>query len=767
MDSPPPPAPRWAHALVDWLVRRRRWSVAVLLLAMAAAIPLARGWFQADNSARVWLLEDDPALVAYERFQDLFGNDEVVIVAVRDPRGVVRPAPLERVRALARRLEASPLVRRVASLATTRHVAGDAVEIRVDPVLPGGTGDAPIGEAEAREVERRLADDPRVAERLLDPSGTVTLVIAELVTVDQMEGKRPAILSQVVRAVDEEIRGHGLEAHLGGIGVVYEAINRAVVRDSIAFVGLAFGVIIIGLWLLFRRLVWVGVGVAIISMSTVLVAGIFGATGGQMNMVTSIVPTLILTVGILDLVHLVEARDEAAETGRTTTAAIAAVMVPCVFNTVTDAIGFAALTSARMGGVREFGLIAAAGLVLLLCATLAIAVPPLVRGVAPVRRRQDGWMLAVVRGLARFTRRRHYLVLGGGVVAVSLAVLGMTRLTVDTYTIEFLRADHPARQDHRAIESSFGPYLPLELTVATAPGAVYEPAVLRAIDRAERAVEAHPRIGAVNGLPDVVARINQVVMEGAAEALVIPGTREAVAQELLLFDSAAAGELDRLVDPEQSLTRVTARTLMTTARGLAEVIRDIERRAGDEVGTHGTVETAGYLPLYVRIIRHITRAQVSSFAIAFALVCGVLALLLRSWRLGLIAMVPNLLPVMATLGLMGFAGIRLDVGTVLVASIAIGISVNDTSHLMFRYRSELRATPGDREGALERTLTSTGRAVFASSLLLCAGFAVLAVASTRSIANFGMLSALTVVFALAADLILTPALLRALGPSRA
>jgi predicted RND superfamily exporter protein len=161
----------------------------------------------------------------------------------------------------------------------------------------------------------------------------------------------------------------------------------------------------------------------------------------------------------------------------------------------------------------------------------------------------------------------------------------------------------------------------------------------------------------------------------------------------------------------------------------------------------------------VRIIQHITDAQVRSFAIAFFLVTVVLMLLLRSFKLGLLAMVPNLLPATMTLGFMGLVGIRLDVGTVLIAAIAIGISVNDTSHIMFRFKHELAAGAVSPEDAVRRMMLKTGRPVVASSLILMAGFGVLLFASVKSVSYFGLLSSATIASALLADLVITPALL--------
>lgn len=751
--------PRWATALTGALIARWRWFVVAVVIVVCVAAIFAGRWFRADNSARVWLLEDDPAMVAYDDFLAQFGNDEVVLLAVVTEDGVYTPEVLDAVRRASARIARHPKIRRVASVTASSSIEGDALEIRVDPLVPD---DGPVTPALADEARRRVAADPILSTTLVSDDERVTLIAAQMQSLDQVSGQRPAILEDLRAIAREELRGPRRAIHLGGIGVIYDAINRAVLRDTRLFISLSYLLILGGLWVMFRRLGWVLLALAIVGCATVATAGLFGALDRKLNMVTSIVPTLILTVGVLDLIHLLAARRECA--GHDAAGALSHTVVPCVFNTVTDAIGFLALVSAPMAGVRDFGLLAALGLCFLLAVTLVFAVPLLARD-ARVRGPMSqptgpGWTLGAVLAIGRFAVRRRVAVVVAGVLVIGLGGFGATRIVVDTYNLEFLDAEHPTRVSHGVIEDRYGLYIPVEMTVRAADGLdLKDPGLLRRVQAAERAIEAHPEVDRVTGLPEVITRLNEVVMDGDPSQRVIPDDRRAVAQQLILYEGDEDAALDRLVDPHYRVARISGRIRMATATGVQRIIDDIEAIGARQLGDQARLEVAGYLSLYVRIVDTITRAQVRSFGIAFALVAIVLMLLLRSVRLGLVAMVPNLVPALSTLGLMGALGIRLDVGTVLVASLAIGISVNDTSHLMFRFARDIRLSPGDPAAALERSLRVTGRAIFASSIVLMLGFGVLAFGSTNSIRIFGVLSSATVGFALIADLVLTPALL--------
>jgi hypothetical protein len=743
------------------------------VLAVAVVLGLFAGrWFRADNSARVWLLDDDPALVAYDEFLAQFGNDEVVLIAIGVEDSVYTPETLEVIRRASDRIDAHPDIRRVASITASTHIDGDAIQIVVEPLVPDGPIDAEIAAATRRRVEA----DPTLRATLVSEDQRVTLIAAQFASLDKVMGRRPQILDDVRAIVRAELEGGDREIHVGGIGVIYDAINRAVLSDTRIFISLSYLLILVGLWVLFRRVAWVLLALGIIVVATVATAGLFGVLDRKLNMVTSIVPTLILTVGVMDLIHLISARQEDAGDLR---AGLSAVVVPCVFNTVTDMIGFLVLVTAPMAGIRDFGLIAALGLGFLLTSTLVFAVPalladarrrparPVGAGMTPATQAasQRGWTSAIVARAGSLADRHRWWVIGVGIALIGLSAAGARTIVVDTYNLEFLDEDHPTRQSHSYIEDRFGFYIPLEMTVTG--GEFKDRETLIRLERAERAIEALPAVDNVVGLPEVITRLNEVVMDGDPAERRIPDSRPAIAQELLLYEGNVDAGLDRLIDPAFSVARVTGRVRMDTARGIKATIDEVETAANAELGDSPRLQVAGYLSLYVEIIDNITSAQVRSFGLAFVLVALVLMLLLRSVRLGLIAMVPNLLPALLTLGVMGVLGVRLDVGTVLVASIAIGISVNDTSHMMFRYAAEIRATPGQARAALDRTLAGTGRAVFSSSIILIAGFGVLGFASTNSIRIFGTLSAATVAFALIADLLLTPALLMAVYDRKA
>jgi uncharacterized protein len=749
-------------AFILTVLRRRALLIGALIVGVVA-LSVGAGKPAIDNSLSIWFLEDDPALLAWDEFKEQFGNDEAVIIAATDPETVYSPAALARIRAASDRIEQHGKVRRVTSITTGRAIDGDAFEIRTEPLL----ADGPVTDEEAAAVRARIAANPIYQGTITSSNEQMTLLVVELATMDDIDAQRPEILRDLRAIADEELTTGGGTVHYGGMGVVYEGLNEASLRDSQLFATLSYLVVFVGLFIMFRRLIWVFIGMAVITIAVVATVGIAVLAGRDLNMVLAVLPTLIMTVGILDLIHFVESYDEHRGAGGTPSrgrfvAAAGVVLLPCAFNTLTDAVGFLSLSSARMSAIRDLGWLAAVGLAVLFVTMVVIVIPALHRfgGGRPRVAPERGVLSTAARTLHAIAATRRHAVLVGAVLIGAVSILGIMKLKVDTYTIGFLAGDDPVRQDHDHIAGDFGYFVPYEFVIRTPEvDGIKDPELLRRIERLERAFEAHEAVGRTTGLPEIISRVNQVVFDGEPDEYRIPDTREAVAQELMLYESDSRNELDQMVSGDFTVARVTARAGLPTARTIGKTLEELLAIGQAELGELATIEASGYIPLYVRIIDHVARAQITSFGIALVVITLVLMLLFRSIRMGLIALVPNVLPVLMVLGTMGLVGIRLDVATVLIASIIIGLAVNDSTHLLFRFRHEMGKTGGDRAEAVRRTMQGAGRAVVGSSLILAAGFAVLIFAGVKSVAYFGLLCSLATIFVLIADLLILPALL--------
>jgi len=671
-----------------------RWGVVGGLTLLGGGLLVAGGAPVVNNALSVWFVEGDPARVAYESFQDRFGNDEVVVLSVGTA--------------------GTPLTSRIRDAMASTAEDMRRVEGIASVVGPDDAGAGPL------------------APLLVNEDASVALLVGRLEVMTDADARRHDIL-EALREAASRLEKTGVELHWAGIGLVYDELNQASFRETPLLTGASF--VVVGLVL---RLVAGSTGPVLVALCSVTVSimilmGLFTLTGFELNMVTAILPTLVLVVGTATAVHIVSRLRRVGD--GEATEGLREVFKPCLFTSLTTAAGFASLLTARLAVIRELGGFAALGVLVSLGVTFAfawaLAGTPWLRTGRP--RKARSWR--ILERCCAWATRHPWRVLSGAMIASALALWGATQVVVDTYSIEFFRRGHRIRVDSEAIESAYGSYLPLEFAVRSpTSGGVADTSLIRSIAAWQRKVEDAQMAQWSLSLADFLA--------AGAPAL----------------SPTSAG----LVAEEGSVVRVTFGVPMASARGWEERIGWIQDAAGDLMPEGVEIEGGGYLPLYVRMMQYIVGTQVWSFAAALVLVFALMGLFLRSRFTLLAAVVPNLLPILLVFGVMGALGIRLDIATVTVAAIALGIVVDDTVHLLFHFRRAFGETR-DRAQAVRAAVMGVGPALVGTTVILASSFAVLGFASVLSIALFGVLCALTLVFALIADLLVLPALLMVFG----
>jgi predicted RND superfamily exporter protein len=740
------PQERPAERLVGAILKFK-WAALAAVAALSALAGVGAAQVGVDNSVEIWFLEGDPSLESYYSFQEVFGNDEVVAIAVHRDGGVLTPEGMEAIDAVGEAALAVEGIADVRSLATVLSVRSGAGWLEIDSLYS-----PPLDEGFAQQV----LSDPLYAKRLVNPAGDTALVLATMESMGDIDARRDSILAALQEAVDAVEP----EARYAGIGVIYAALNRLSTVDSALLIALSYGVIAVCLGLVLRRLGPVLLTLGVVGVSALWMMGLYGASGRDINMVTLILPTLMLVIGVSDCVHFLThaARDQGAE-GEPRSArvrrAIGFMFWPCLLNTLTTAAGFAALASAPMPVVRDMGVFAALGVGGAFVAALVGCSVGLLSPRFEPRLPDSALLQRLVDAMAGLAARRPGAVLVAALAVLLVGALGMTRLEVDTYSIDYLRPSHPVRVDSDAIEASFGFYTPLEFVV-TSQDALHDRALLEAVAAWQDAMEADGTAGWTRSPVDTLRRMEQVLSGGGEDAYRVPPTDARLETALLMYESAPDNDLAELTDASGDRLRVTAGIPMLSARGMDAEIKALMGRA--HLPEDAFITPSGYLPLYVRIMESVVKSQLSSFGLAFGLIFVLLALLFRSARLAALTVPANLVPVIFILGVMGLTGIRLDVATVTISAVVMGLVVDDTTQLLYRFRHEMQQR-GDHAEAVYASVRGVGRAMASTSLVLSLGFSVLGFAAIKSISWFGILMGVAMVAALFGDLLVLPAMI--------
>ena len=306
----------------------------------------------------------------------------------------------------------------------------------------------------------------------------------------------------------------------------------------------------------------------------------------------------------------------------------------------------------------------------------------------------------------------------------------------------------------------------LELVVDTGEeNGLYDPAVLQGVEAlAEFAKNYRTQaglqlVGKTNSVVELLKETNRALNENREEFYRLPDSRELIAQELLLFENSGSDDLERLVDSQFSKARLTLGVPMHEASVYVKFVADLQPAAQRALGGEVEVTITGTMRLFTKMIFTMMRSMVTSYTIAFVVISLLMILLIGSLRIGLLSMIPNLSPIFITMGVvMGFTGIPLDVFTLLTGSIALGLAVDDTIHFFHNFR-RYYGEGCSAEEAVRQTFLTTGRAMLFTSLVLVTGFWLFMLATLNNVFNFGLLTGVALLLALAADFLLAPALM--------
>jgi predicted RND superfamily exporter protein len=742
--------------VVGWTLRAR-WVVLPLLVVATVVLGWGATKVGVDNAVEVWFVEDNPSLLAYHRFQEVFGNDEVVAIAVHREEGILTREGMDTLRAVGAAAEGVEGVASVISLATVEDLRSTTDADGID-VLE--VGKLTRWEPDYATLRERVLADGMLRGRLISADGKTALVVAQMATMEGFDQRRDGVLANLRAAVDPVL---GADHRTAGIGVIYAALNQLSTVDSAVFVIVSYLLIVGVLWVLMGRIAAMAVAMLSVGAAAVWLMGAYGFAGRDINMVTMILPTLVLIIGISDCVHVM---NHVAELGvgwqgsreALIRKAAGFVFMPCLFNTVTTVVGFASLATAPMAVLRDLGIFAAVGLSAAFVVCFAVCPVALLASRVEPRLSNTGSIQRLVDACAELALTRPALVLVGTAFVTLVSALGISRIVADTYSIDYLRTSHKVRQDSAWIEEHLGSYTPLEFVVRAEN--VQDPGVLAAIDRWERAMEASGDVGWAVSVADVAKRLNRELSADHADQ--VPDNADALAQAFLLYTSSPEVDLSRQVEGDWKAARVTVGIPMMSAGEMGGLIRRMEGLATWPAGV--TVEVTGYLPLYVQMMKYVVQSQLSSFGSAFVVIFALIALAFRSVRLAALAVPANLVPMLLSLGVMGWAGIRLDVATVTIGAVVLGLVVDDTVQFLYRFQYELDRC-GDPRMACRATVHSVGRSLVITALVLALGFSVLALAAIKSIAYFGLLVALALGTGVFGDLLVLPAMLALLPAS--
>jgi len=748
--------------LTNTLIRFRWISLALVAVVTAlAAGQLPK--LEIDNSNEAFFVEGDPTQRRLDAFRETFGNDDFVFILVH-VGDAFDPTTLLRLAELADRLELEvPHLAELTWVGNAESIRGVPGGIVIEDLVP----DTTLSRTRLQVIGETIRADPLYRDRIVSGDGGSVGLLLEFRNyaesgIDPRKDSPPVIEAIVADFVD-------LDTHVVGGPIADYVMDMRTAVEAPRWAVVALLGMCLMLAITTRSVVGVLVPAATVILSVIWTMGLVAVAGFKLNLLGILVPALLLCVGIGDSMHVVAELGQARREGWSRRAGLAhtlnLVTGPIVLTTVTTAAGFLAFLATDLAPLRELGVQAAAGVVIALLLTYLFAVPALSFGRCRVPAAQTGDVFdALLATVAEFVlRRKHAVGIGCLIVAVAVGA-GIARLEIDTSTVQAMAEDHPLRVAFEHVDESMGGSMSIEVVVDTGhAGGIKRIELLRKVERLQAFLEGHPLVTQTSSVLDQLKQMHRAVHEERADAYRLPETDSQVAEYLLLYESGGGSRLEAFASFTYDQLRVQARTRSLAFEEVRALDHAVKEFAARELGTDASVYTTGTLPMMQRIGDLIAQGQARSISFAFCAIAIILMLALRSVRVGLIAMVPNVLPVVVSLGAMGWLGAEFNMIMLVIGPMVLGVAVDDTVHFFARFRRYFDQS-GSYEAAYRETVRTVGRPLLFTTTVLVVGFLGFLWSVFDGPQDFAVASAIAFSTALIGEFLLAPVLLMWLKP---
>ncbi|MEW6040788.1 MAG: efflux RND transporter permease subunit, partial [Elusimicrobiota bacterium] len=638
---------------------------------------------------RAWFSSSDPDYIAYEDYRDTFEGGRFLIVALRS-KDIFSFDILNYIKQKTEEFENLPHVKQVHSLANANKVIGTAGSIEINPLL------SKLETINLQKIKKDAIEDRLFRDYLISSNGKFAAIA---ISFEEMDVKETDEAIHQFKKVAYTGKPEDLELFLAGdLRQMFE-FNRFSKQNQKIFPFIVIPLICIFIFILFRSLSKVFITLLVIGMSLCWALGFYSTLGYTFNVVTAMLIPLVIILSVSDCIHIMEYFDETERNysynkKETFINTITHITTPCFLTSITTAFGLMSLSISSIDAVKHFGIGSAAGIIFafLIC---IIVVPhllsllsfspqkyPVGNSFSNTQKKDKGWEY-LLNGISKINEKKPKYILIVAIIGFIFFSWGIKKVKIETNQLEWFPKKEDFYQSAMLVDKNLFGIGNMEIVVKGEEGALKEPDILKRMDNLDSEIEKLPHVKKVISLTDYIKRINEALEKDDPAHYKIPNSESLVAQELFLFSLSDDGrkELDKIVTPDYSQGRISVKTeyiLSDENIILADLLKKMAEKTFSETGM--SIILTGPTYLYNLLHKYILKSQIMGFSIAFLLIIGIMFIAFWSVRYGVLSIMPNLLPIIFIIGIMGWSGFKLNTGTVMVASVALGIAVDDTIH---------------------------------------------------------------------------------------
>lgn len=737
-----------------------RWFIAIGIPIIVFALAFNLKNLQMDGSYRIWFAEDSKTLTDYDNFRSTFGNDDALVITFQDKDGIFNKKALQSVENITKALWKMKYIARVDSITNYQYVHSNPNEpddIVVEDFIKNIDKATPEYLANRKEI---AINDPLVVDGFISTDGTTTMISARLTPkVNDDSDKSIEIMKLIEKILAPEIERTGYKYWLNGGPPLNHAFVTIGMADMI-FIPIILIASIILLFLLFRRVSGALIPIGVVTFTFLTVLAIQVLLGYKLNNFTINLPLFIVAIGIADAVHVYSIwilhRQEGDENFIAVENSLRKNFLPIFLTSLTTTIGFATLTISEVIPVLTLGIATASGAIL----AFIISVIWMPSVLLILKKEFKSEIIEKIKekkplGYGKFIVKHDKQIAIITTVIFSLLAIGLTKVKIDSNTIRYFDESVEIRKSTEFTSDNLTGPMAYEIVVdSKEEGGIKDPTFLKTVELFYKDFQkTYPDVRHLNSLLDTIKRFNKVVNNSEE----IPDNRNLIAQYLLLYSlSLPQGmEINDKMDIKEQRLRVTARVnIVDTSKDLEMI--DYVSEWWKQTPYSASVQ--GQTAMFAHMQKDVTNTLVYSLSIAILLVSLVMLLIFKRFKILWVFVLPNILPVILVIGLMGWIGITIDIGVAIAGAIIIGVAVDDTIHFLVKY-FDARKRGLSMEETFDEVLRYAGKAILFTTIILSIAFSLFAFSTFTPNQNFGVVTAFALIIAFVVDLVLLPALL--------
>ncbi len=736
---------RFAQRIIQF-----RWAIIIGVLGLTLFFGYQIRYLTINSDILSTLPDDDPTAHLYTSIGDRYGGNDIGMI-VLETDDVFKTEVLQHIKQITDSLRITAGVSTVTSLTDILDIKSSDWGIEIGKLVD--EYDLPDEQSELDSLKDYVFSRDMYKGVVVSEEGTATLIMFTLLPDADMQAAANEIRHQV-EALDlpETV-------YFGGLPFMLNDITGLILSDMIWLIPVVFVIIALILLLSFRSLRGMLLPLLTAGITVIWTLGIMAYLGYELTIISDIMPVVLLAIGSAYTIHVVNSIDlnTMKDRKQALVRAMAYTTVPVILASLTTAIGFVSFVfGAYLTMIRDFGICTFIGILIALL--LSIFFVPALISAFSIYRKKTGTGKTDRKNILSdlilhplidllFKHPKRILTVWGILLLISISGIFLIKTSVNI--TEYFEKDNPTRISEDVMQEKFGGSLPVFVEFE---GDVQDPEVLKMMIRTENFMKEDPNVTSAQSVADLVERMNDAMGEGEN----IPGDRAKIEQLWFLLDGQDV--MRQLVSDELDRGIIQSKFASIETKEIEAFTEKMNRFSEENSNERCEIRFTGTPPLYVKLNESLVKSQFSSLIIAIVMVLFIVGVIMRSFSNGVYATVPIIATILVLLGFMGFTGISLDLATVLVGSVALGIGIDYSIHVISGFNTHLKEY-GNAEKAIEETIMSKGKAVITNVASVAAGFLVLLFAHILPVQNFGLLIAISMVGSGFGALTLLPVLL--------